>query len=324
MKNKMPSIVLAAICIVLTVMLLNANQEIGRLKLQLDIAQTGDSAPKPIIAKTETPSLITEPEKTTDPISAAEEPTNAIRATEDESTLKNQQRIMSGVAQMMENPTMNKMMEASQRGAIGALYSDMIEYLDLDADQTNYFMDLLMYRQMKQVDVGMKMMGGNMSEEEKKALTEELKEADKTVKAEMESFLNSPTDFEEFKFYEKTMGERMMLSSMDQKLASSDVALSDDAYRGLLDMMHEEKKSYDFSSDLHDEKNTDLSAERFSKENLKNYGDDMDNLNSIMIQKAQSMLSPEQLEAYIAAIKSTSEMQKAQLEMAGQMFGGGK
>ena len=114
----------------------------------------------------------------------------------------------------------------------------------------------------------------------------------------------------------------MMLSQMDQSLSTSDDVMSDETYRALLGMMHDEKQNYDFTTDLHDEKNTDMSPERFSKENLQNFSNDMNALNNRIIEKARSMLSPEQLKAFEEAIKATMEMQEAQLEMAGQMFGG--
>jgi hypothetical protein len=185
-------------------------------------------------------------------------------------------------------------------------------------------MDLLMHRQMKNVELGMKMMSGDLSEEEKKSLAEEIKLAGETVQEEMENFLNNPDDFAEFEFYEKTMGERMMLSQMDQQLAAADASLSDEAYRELLGMMHDEKENFDFSTDLNDEKNNDLSPERFSQENLQNFADDMDRLYINIIGQAEGMLTAEQLEGFKEAIKTTGDMQKAQLDMAAQMFGGGE
>ena len=286
MKKQIPVALLAIICIVLAVGLAGSKKENTRLKQQIteltaasEKVFTAESTPaseEAVVAITTTALAENLPSEETAP---AEEKESAGR------------RMMSSMAKMMENPTMNKVMEASQRGAIGALYSDLIEYLDFDAEETEYFMDLLMFRQMKQMDLGMKMMTGDMSEEEKKTLGEELKEASETVKTEMEKFLNSPEDFDEFEFYEKTMGERMMLSSMDQKLAGSDAELSEETYREVLDMMHEEKKNFDFSSDLHDEENSDLSPERFSKENLESFGNDMDELNKAIIEQAQNILT---------------------------------
>ena len=115
------------------------------------------------------------------------------------------------IAKMMENQTMNKVMEASQRGTISALYSDMIEYLDLNEEETEYFMDLLVYRQMKQVDMAMKIMSGQLSDEEKEALMKGVEEVQGIVTDEMKKFLNNDEDFAEFEYFEKTMSERMML-----------------------------------------------------------------------------------------------------------------
>jgi len=322
MNKQIPTVILALACTVLAVALYLSRQENAALRQEItslislsEQMAAADSIPAetaPVEIEALAGSL---PEK------EAASAVDASSSSEEESAGR---RMMSSMAKMMENPTMNKVMEASQRGAIGALYSDLIEYLDLDAEETEYFMDLLMYRQMKQMDLGMKMMAGDITEEEKTTIADELEEADETVKAEMEKFLNNAEDYGEFQFYEKTMGERMMLSSMDQKLAGTDEALSDETYRAVLDMMHEAKKNYAFSSDLHDEKNTDLSPERFSKENLESFASDMDALNELIIKQAQTILTPDQLKALEEAIRSTAEMQKAQLEMAAQMFGGGK
>ena len=66
----------------------------------------------------------------------------------------------------------------------------------------------------------------------------------------------------------------------------------------------------------------DLSAERFSKENVQNLADDMQQLNDLLISKAQELLTPEQLAVFIKSLKATTDMQLAQIEMAAQMFGG--
>ena len=230
-------------------------------------------------------------------------------------------RMMRSISKMMENPTMNKVMEASQRGAFTALYENLMEYLQLNDDEKQYFLDLHVSRQMKSFNIGMKMRSGELSEEERKALAEELKQTSELVKEGMDYFLNNADDFAEWEFYEKTMGERMMLSQMDQELAESDAALSDETYRELLEMMHQEKKNFQFTSDLHDDQNMDMGAERFSKENLLNSANDIERLNGIISPRAQGILTPEQFTAFLESLKATTEMQQAQLEMAAQMFG---
>jgi hypothetical protein len=241
-----------------------------------------------------------------------------------EQTLKNHQRVMTSIAKMRDNPTMNKVLEASQRGTIGALYADMIEHLDLTPEETRYFMDLLMYRQMENVDFGMKLMSGQMSEGQKEERAANLRDVHDDMYAQMKAFLNNDADFKEFEYYEKTMNERMALSQMDQALAGTDEELSDQSYRELLDMMHQQSRDFDWSTDLHDQESTDLSAERFSAENRKQHTADVYKLADQILKQADGMLTPAQLESFKASLMQTTDMQIAQFQMIGQLLGGGE
>ncbi|MCF7817403.1 MAG: hypothetical protein K9M54_05930 [Kiritimatiellales bacterium] len=318
MKKQIPVILLAVTGTALAFGLYSSNEKNKHLQSEIARAKAPviDVAPEQNPIPAAEPAA-TQPEPTLQTLEVAPQ---AVETTEEPSATAH--RMMSSVSKMMDNPTMNKVMAASQRGAVGALYADLIEYLNLNSEETTYFMDLLMTRQMKQVDMAMKMMGGNLSEDEKRALAEEVKLTSGTVKAEMEKFLNNPADVAEWEFYEKTMGERMMLSQMDQKLAGSGAALADGTYRQLLGMMHDERENFTFTSNLSDDKNMDMSAQRFSQENLQNHFNDQEQLSAAILAKAETMLTPEQYAAFADSLKTTAEMQKAQLEMAAQLFGG--
>jgi len=314
MKKQIPTIILAIGCIVLAATLFKTKGENSQLREELSLSRTVAAEPGKAIAKAETVAEAS-PGATNQSATAFAEPEAA------ENQKESNRRMMSSIAKMMEdNPTINKMVEASQRGAIGALYSDLIEYLDLDAEETKYFMDLLMYRQMKNVDVHMKMMSGDLTEEEKAALMEEVKLANETTQEEMEKFLNDPEDFAESEFYEDTIGERMMLSQMDQMLG--DAALSEETYREVLEIMHDERESFDWSTDLHDNENRDLSPERFSEENIQQHIADTKAAGELMDRRMQEILTPEQLAAWRQSGLAMQDMMIAQMQQAGQMFGG--
>ena len=314
MKKQIPTLILAIGCIVLAATLFKTKGENSQLREELSLSRTVAAEPEEPIAMAE-PVAEASPGTTNQSAAAFVEPEAA------GSKKEGNHRMMSSIAKMMEdNPTINKMVEASQRGAIGALYSDLIEYLDLDAEETKYFMDLLMYRQMKNVDMAMKMMSGELTEEEKTALMEEVKLAGETTKEEMEKFLNDPEDFSELEFYEDTIGERMMLSQMDQMLG--DAALPDETYREVLEIMHDEREGFDWSTDLHDSENQDMSPERFSAENIQQHIADTKAAGELMDRRMQEILTPEQLEAWRQSGAAMMEMQTAQLQQAGQMFGG--
>lgn len=317
MKKQMPVILLSIICIALAIMLYNAKHEYARLSMELAESKEAVARLKGMVGSSDAVTSDSAAEAsggiTNQPLATL------VQAKPEEAGETSQRRIMSNMAKMIEeNPTINKMVEASQRGAIGALYSDMIEYLNLNAEETKYFMDLLMYRQMANVDVHLKMMSGNLTEEEKQALMEKVKLANETTRDEMEKFLNDSEDFTEFKFYEDTIGERMMLSQMDQKLGEA--ALSDETYREVLKIMHDERENFDFSTDLHDNENRDLSPERFSQENIQKHLADMKALGEQMDQSLQDILTPGQLEAWRQSGEAMMQLQAGQLHQASQMF----
>jgi hypothetical protein len=194
----------------------------------------------------------------------------------------------------------------------------MIEYLELDAEEARYFMELIMHRQMANVDVHLKMMSGDLSEEEKAALTEKARAANETTNREMEKFLNDPEDFAEFEYYEDTIGERMMLSQMDQMLG--DHALDEGTYREVLSIMHDERENYTWRTDLHDDENRDLSPERFSEENIRKHIEDTKILGERMDQRMQVILTPDQLAAWRESGLAMQNLVEGQLRQAGQMF----
>lgn len=252
---------------------------------------------------------------------AAEVPAKEQPPAETEEPETDGRRMMRSISKMLDNLAMNKMMAASQRGALDVMYADLADKFQLDGEEREHFMELLLARQMGLVDASMKMMAGNLTKEEQDALSADMEEKNNLMKEEMEYFLNSADDVAEWEFYEKTMGDRMMLSQVEQSLGDSDEALSDQTYRQLLEAIDEERSGYDFSADLADNQNMDMSPERFSPEKIEGYSNDLKALNEIIKTRAQAILTPEQLVAFIKCLDANTEMQLAQLEMAAQMFG---
>ncbi|RKX45157.1 MAG: hypothetical protein DRP64_05190 [Verrucomicrobia bacterium] len=317
MKKQIPAIILAITSTILAFSLYSTKQENSRLRKELALPEAISATPER--AKSANKSVAETPSGITNQAMAEFVETEAPEAGEDKET--SQRRMMRNMVKMMEdNPTMNKIVEASQRGVMGALYSDFIEYLDLNPEETQYFMDLLMYRQMANVNMGMKLMSGELTEEEKSALMEEVKLAGETTKKEMEQFMNDSEDFDEWTFYEETVGERMMLSQMDQMLG--DAALSDDTYREVLEIMLDERENFDWSTDLADDEKMDMSPKRFSAENIQQHIADMKAMGEQMDGRMQEILTPEQLAAWRQSGAAMMEMQTAQMQQAQQMLGG--
>lgn len=232
-------------------------------------------------------------------------------------------KLMEGIAEMLDNPTVNEMVKASQRGALNTLYADLIRYLNLNEEESEIFMDLLMNRQMAQTQVGLKMMSSGITEEESAALAQELERSQVLFEEQMRDFLNNDDDYAEYEYYEKTMTERSVLSQMDEALAGTGAELSDQVYRDLVGVMYDERENFTFTSDLHDEDNTDLSPARFSGANVQNFANDLEALNEQIFQKAEPMLTREQYTAFVNTVNDTTKEQMVAIELAAQLLGGG-
>jgi len=237
-----------------------------------------------------------------------------------ESSDEGSRRMMRGMSEMMKNPTMNKVMVASQKATLEVMYGELIETLDLKDAEKDYFMELLLSRQMVTVENAMKLMGGNVSDEERKEIQQRINEAGKEMREEMEYFLNNESDVAEWRFYEKTMGERMAISGFEQSLAQSEMTLPEGTGRKLVEAMHEEKSNFKFSTDLHDDKKMDMSSERFSEENIQKFKGDIEDLDTLIAERVMQLLSSAQFEQFVKSQEQMRQFKISQLQMAAQMF----
>ncbi|MDQ8204427.1 hypothetical protein [Pelagicoccus sp. SDUM812003] len=306
---------LSLIAIVLGALLLKQRQTIASLEAE-------------IAALAEAPSEQSDANKTnaqaapaTPQASSANAPApvaQSVSETEEDDNSSNA-RMMRDISKMMENPQMNEVMQASQRATLEVLYKDYLNSLDLTPEERSHFMDILMARQMFRVETSMKMMGG-VSDEERRLLSEEMQEYDETIGEEIGYFLNDDEDLAEWEFYERTMQERMSLSSMKASLAQREASLSREAERALIEIMADQRANYDFQSDLADQQNYDMGPERFSDENIDRYADDLKAVNRLIEQEASGILTEEQLAALVESLTAMSELQLNQLKMAANMF----
>lgn len=229
------------------------------------------------------------------------------------------QRVMRDFADMLENPQMNEMMQASQRATLDVMYRDLFEAYQLSPEEREHLMDLLMARQMFRVETSMKMMGGG-DPEETALLGAEMKDFDSQIKAEIDTFLNNADDTQTFEYYESTMQERMSLSGFKAQLAKAEMPLADGADRQLVEIMAKQKKAHTFRSDLADETNYDLSPARFSEQNIEALDQDLADVHAAIAQEAAALLTPDQLEALRQTLAQMRQMQISQIKMAASMF----
>ena len=325
MKKQVPAMVLAVLCVVLVVVCIKNKKTIDRLQAKIDRSKatkvdvTGEESIVGLDASED--AMLDQGDATPEGVSAGGEIVVDIEQPEELVSESDEgRRMMENISKMMENPAMNEMIQASQRGALSAMYADMIEYLGLNDEEADYFMDLLMYRQSMQTELAMKLMSGQLNDEEREALQKKMEEVQETYKEEMASFLNDDGDYAHLEFYEKTTTERMMMSQVDKDLSGTAGELASETYEELINIMYSEKESYDYSNNLADQDNMDLSSDRFSSSNVDAYANDLQGLNQAILEEASGVLSAEQYSAFESSLTSYTEMQIAQMKMAAQML----
>ena len=112
------------------------------------------------------------------------------------------------------------MIQAQQKATLDIMYRSLYDYLDLPQDQMEAFKELLVNKQMAQVDLGIEMLDGSMSYEGREELEQRIEaltaEADEQIKT-----LLGEEEFEMYKAYEETQPERMQVNMFKQAVFAS-------------------------------------------------------------------------------------------------------
>lgn len=297
----------------------NQSQTIAELRKQIDATksqESSESEASPAIAAKQSqpssaPSDVSVSAASPDSIANLESPAKA--------KPNASQRVMRDFSEMLENPQMNEIMQASQRATLEVMYKDLLDGYSLTPEERSHFMDLLMARQMFRVETSMKMMSGQGSEETQ-LLANEMKEYDEQVKEEIDTFLNDEKDSGTFEYYEKTMQERMTLSGFKAGLAKSKIPLDEGVDKQLVKIMADQKEAFKFRSDLANSEDYNLGPDRFSKQNIESFDQDLSELYALIAAEAAEFLSAEQLAAFDQTLSQSRQLQINQLNMAANMF----
>ena len=261
--------------------------------------------PAPVVVKETAPSVEPPPSAPAPATTPAAANTNAAN------------NFMSGLAGMMKNPQMKEVVRSQQKVVLDRQYASLLRYLgnrppaDVDA-----LKQLLVDRQMALVDSGIAMMSGT-PDERKQAI-----ESSKAIKAEydkkVEDLLGAQ-DYEVFKQYEATSGERMQVQMFKDSLPAA-AALSDQQENDLILAMAEERKALPPSSLLSKGQNADPS--QISEESINEAVKQMEELQKRYLDRAAMILTPAQLEEFKKWQEQWAKMQSVGMNMAKTMFGG--
>lgn len=215
---------------------------------------------------------------------------------------------------MWDNPAGKAMMNQGVKMAVGMMYQDYVDGLNLSKEEGDYFKDLLGKEMADQQELGMKMMGA--TPDEMKTLTEELKKRGVDNEAEIKKFLNSEEDFKAFTDYKSHLPERQQLDGIRSAMSSKGVPLDMDTETKLVDAMYRvrtESKAPDLSGPG--------AMEELAKGNIvETYEKSWDVQQEALRVETGKILSDAQKVAFEQYQKQAKEMQLMGLKMAEKMM----
>jgi hypothetical protein len=227
---------------------------------------------------------------------------------------------------MFRDPKMREMIKSQQKMVMGPMvdkiYAGLFDKLKLSADQTAGLKDLVVKKMLAQADLGMSLMAES-DPDKRKELQQQIKEKDDASNGQIKDLLgdeNYPT----FQTYEKSMSDRMSVDMFRDQLASTSMPLDPALEDQLVQAMYEERTHFKWTTDFSDRKNTDRLADLGDPQKVDQYIQEKAQFDQQLLDKVATLLTPEQLEKFKDFQKTQTQMQMAQLKMAGQMFGGKK
>lgn len=230
-------------------------------------------------------------------------------------------------ADMFKSPEMRDMIKQQQKTVFATMvdknFNDFIKAQQLTPEQAATLKELIAKKMAAGTEVGMELMGGDLTAEQRTELMNKAKTSNDEVAAEIKDFLGTDA-YTAYEAYEKTLQDRIPIKTLRDELAGGDMAMNDNQEQQLIQAMSEERQGFKFTTDF--TKQNDFSQDMFGKfteENTSRFMQEQDQLNQKYLARAQTILSAEQYAAYEKSLKAQQEMVRVGMKMAASMFGSG-
>lgn len=231
---------------------------------------------------------------------------------------------LGGLSDMLKNPELKEMIKNQQKTAMSAMidknYGRLFADLHLTPEQSATLKDLLLKKQLDAMDGGMSLFLDGGDSTNRAQAVQQIKDASDAADAKIKEFLGDD-NFAQFQSYEQSMGERMVVSGLEDQLAGGAAALSDDQARQLIQAMTQERQNFKFTTDLSNK--SKVSADptaMFNDDTVNTFLQEMGQLNQQYLTSAKSILTPDQLTAFDKYLQNQQAMQKMGMQMARKMF----
>lgn len=227
---------------------------------------------------------------------------------------------MKNIGSMMTNSAMKEMIKQQAKMQLEMQYGRLFKFLNKSPEQIAALKDLLMDRQMALMESGMSLMSGDVSPEERKKKTEEIKSVKDSYDKKIAELLGTD-DYDAFKQYEDTQSERMQVEMFKHSIASSGEPLTEQQEYDLVNAMHAARTNAPAMSAMM-RPDAPPDPAMFTESGMTNMLAQINQMQQQYATAATTILTPAQNEQF----KKHLDQQKAMIEMgmkfAAQMFGG--
>jgi Sec-independent protein translocase protein TatA len=228
-------------------------------------------------------------------------------------------------AEMFKSPEMKELIKTQQKavfsGMIDKNYAAFSTGMQLTPEQSASLKELVVKKSLVDAGMAMSMMSGDVDASKRKEVMQQAKADKEAIDGEIKQFLGED-NYPQFQAYEKTMPERMAISSFKDMQATGAGALNPDQESQLVQAMTETRQNFKFMTDFYDHSKYDADpAAVFTEEKLSQFQQEREQLDQQYLARAKGILSEDQLGSFQKFLVSQRELQNAGMKMGMKMFG---
>jgi hypothetical protein len=227
---------------------------------------------------------------------------------------------MKAMAEMFKTPEMKDAVVQQNLGQLDLVYGKLYDRLQLEGLDRQDFKNLLGERMRAELEMGVRLMGGDVSSQQTAAAAEELKKANAASDQKIRAFLNNEIDYQTFQKWEQSRPERMLLNMGAAAFAGAGDPLTPAQEDQLVSAMSSARTQSVSVPDMTKPEN--LSAANLSPQMVEKFLASYDTQASRVAAGAAAYLSPVQMEALKTFQKQQRAMQEMGLKMGAAMMGG--
>ena len=234
--------------------------------------------------------------------------------------------MMSGFAKMFQSEDGKKMLRSQTAMVVKMQYTDLAKKLNLPPQEAEMVMGLLSDRQVAGAADGFATFAGETMDEAKlKEISEKAAANRKEHDAKLKAALGEER-FKELETYDRTLGERMMMTQLEPQFTSAGTPLDPAQKDQLIQIMTGERlKSPKTAFDPNNKDPGAVFNALKDEATVDKWMQGEQDFQRRVLQAATKTLNPDQINTLRQGFQQQAEMQKFGLKMSREMFkGGGK